>query len=130
MAQSKPTQTNWYSIKSYDITWFKEGSIGELSIKDPKWYVKNTCNVEDIFKGKNSLEKQWGPNSYATITDEVVDSDGKVLVAYISIKRRSFGMVDKFFYREKSQCLEKQEELKNWVTDRNTEFEKERSKYK
>lgn len=130
IGQSKPTEPSFFSIKIYDVEWFNNVREGDLKIKDPKWYVKNTCNTEDVFKERATLQKYWGTRN-VTIKDEYVSVlTGKVDIASITVSAGDVTLAIKNFYRHKEDCLKFQEQIREWVAEVNELFESSRAKYK
>ena len=94
IAQNKAPQSSWYGIKiedSYDwreleIEKYQSEDEKKIKVKDPNWYIKNSCMPEDLLKTKERRSKDYVmmmAGVFYEIEDKVVDESGKVQVAYM-----------------------------------------------
>lgn len=132
IAQSKPPQPSWYVIKIKDIhNWGElEDSEKDAKIRDPNWYIKNSCVPEDLMKALERRNKDPERLTYGVfyeIDDKVTDESGKVQVVQMRATNARYGILSMswMYFREKSECLKEQQEFKELIiTKRNAALEK------
>jgi hypothetical protein len=121
IAQIKPTQYGWYAITTRDrINWHKDpNNEEELKVTDINWYLKNSCVPEDLIKTLERKNKDPNSRLYYEIRDEVVDESGKAqVVDMIGFTLRSVAVSERRYFREKSECLNEQQKLKELIINK------------
>ena len=121
IAQIKQTQSSWYAITTRDrINWHKDpNNEEELKVTDINWYLKNSCVPEDLIKTLERKNKDPNSRLYYEIRDEVVDESGKAqVVDLIGFTLRSVAVSERRYFREKSECLNEQQKLKELIINK------------
>ena len=134
IAQSKAPQSSWYGIKlqdSYDWkeideeNWQSEDDK-KIKVRDPNWYIKNSCVPEDLLKTKERRSSdqvmRMAGVSYA-IEDKIVDESGKVQVAYMyALSLQGYIMIRWLYFRDKSECLKEQQAFRERIVVKSDAF--------
>ncbi len=134
LAQSKAPQSSWYGIKLEDSYDWKEldeenrqsEDDKKIKVRDPNWYIKNSCVPEDLLKTKERRSSdqvmRMAGVSYG-IADKIVDESGKVQVAYMyASSLQGYTMIKWLYFRDKSECLKEQQAFKERIIVKSNAF--------